>query len=171
VLGPRVALPAAVVGTLELLVEALAAPPPLAGGTIRVGRVAAIAVQVVGVAVAVLVVGTAARPAPLRILLLDMRRRGVLDRRHDRLGARYGEGRLNFSGLRGEDRRHCPFRCAGRTHCRLRASSTGQPLEPELRGERQRDELLPPTLARSGPWTRLKTRPLRYTAAETIKNR
>jgi hypothetical protein len=82
VLGPRVALPAAFLGALELLVQALAAPPPLARGALRVGGVRSIVTVPVIVTVQVkpiyvLVVGSAAPATPLLVLglMFDIVRR------------------------------------------------------------------------------------------------
>jgi hypothetical protein len=114
-LGPGIALPAALFGTLKLLVQALAAPPPLACGAVRVGRVCPIpAVSVVAVIqvkpVYVLVVGPAARTAPLVLgLLLDIVRRQRLGEwRHGLGGSRCRPRGVDFTRLGSENRSHVP---------------------------------------------------------------
>lgn len=80
-LGSGVALAAALLGTLELLVQALAAPPPLARGALRVRGVRSIVAIPIIIAIQVksfyvFVVGSAASATSLVLrLMFDIVRR------------------------------------------------------------------------------------------------
>lgn len=92
-------------GAFELLIETLATPPPLPGGTFRVGRVRRVSITISSLVIAVVVRRSTPAPPPFPIIvgfrLWRRRRLPILGCHHGRAGGRHWQDRLDIIGVVG----------------------------------------------------------------------